>query len=114
MKGLLVGVSFAVQTVVRISGNISFIKQWDGETIVSVISCGSVYLFFNSFFGLAGFVLYIALAKKYKYKEMTVTSVKWRKKRSIVVILKDQVMVNLMICKMNIVVSIGHVHAWSV
>ena len=73
MKGLLVGVFFAIQGVFQLIGvsailPVSLTQPWP-LTLPSVISCCSVYLGFVLLVGLLGFVLFILAAKKYKYRE---------------------------------------------
>ena len=73
MKGLLVGVFFAIQGVFQLIGitailPISLTQPWP-LTLPSVISCCSVYLGFVLLIGLLGFILFIFAAKKYKYRE---------------------------------------------
>ena len=73
MKGLLVGVSFAIQGFFQLLGIIvilpfSLTQPWP-KTLPSVISCGFVYFLFILSTGLLGFVLFIIAAKKYKYRE---------------------------------------------
>ena len=73
MKGLLVGVSFAVQGFFQLLGIIvilpfSLTQPWP-KTLPSVVSCGFVYFLFILSTGLLGFVLFIIAAKRYKYRE---------------------------------------------
>ena len=73
MKGLLVGVFFAIQGVFQLIGitailPVSLTQPWP-LTLPSVISCCSVYLGFVLLMGLLGFALFIFVAKKYKYRE---------------------------------------------
>ena len=73
MKGLLVGVFFAIQGVFQLIGitailPVSLTQPWP-LTLPSVISCCSVYLSFILLMGLLGFILLIFAAKKYKYRE---------------------------------------------
>ena len=73
MKGLLVGVFFAIQGVFQLIGitailPVSLTQPWP-LTLPSVISCCSVYLGFILLIGLLGFILFIFAAKKYKHRE---------------------------------------------
>ena len=73
MKGLLVGVFFAIQGIFQLIGitailPISLTQPWP-LTLPSIISCCSVYLGFILLTGLLGFVLFIFAATKYKYRE---------------------------------------------
>ena len=73
MKGLLVGMFFAIQGVFQLIGitailPVSLTQPWP-LTLPSVISCCSVYLGFVLLIGLLGFILFIFAAKKYKYRE---------------------------------------------
>ena len=69
MKGLLVGVSFAIQGLFQLLGitailPLSLTQPW---SLPPVVSRGSVYLLFTIMLGLLG--LLIVTAKKYKYRE---------------------------------------------
>ena len=73
MKGLLVGVCFAIQGIFQLTGiatilPVSLTQPWP-LTLPSVISCCSTYLGFILLTGLLGFVLFIFAATKYKYRE---------------------------------------------
>ena len=73
MKGLLVGVSFAIQGFFQLLGIIvilpfSLTQPWP-KKLPSVVSCGFVYFLIILSTGLLGFVLFIIAAKKYKYRE---------------------------------------------
>ena len=73
MKGLLVGVFFAIQGICQLIGitaifPVSLTQPWP-LTLPSVISCCSVYLGFILFMGLLGFALFLFAAKNYKYRE---------------------------------------------
>ena len=73
MKGLLVGVFFAIQGIFQLNGitgilPVSLTQPWPLD-LPSVLSCYSVYLSFILLMGLLGFVLFIFAAKKYKYRE---------------------------------------------
>ena len=73
MKGLLVGVFFAIQGICQLIGitailPVSLTQPWP-LTYPSVISCCSVYLGFLLLMGVIGFVLFVFAANKYKYRE---------------------------------------------
>ena len=73
MKGLLVGVFFAIQGIFQLIGiatilPVSLTQPWP-RTLPSLVSCCSVYLSFILLMGLLGFVLFLFAAKKYKYRE---------------------------------------------
>ena len=73
MKGLLVGVFFAIQGFFQLLGIIavlpfSLTEPWT-QTLPSVISCGFSYLLFVFITGLLGLVLFCVAAKKYRYRE---------------------------------------------
>ena len=73
MKGLLVGVFFAIQGIFQLIGitgilPVSLTQPWPLD-LPSVLSCCSVYLSFILLMGLFSFVLFIFAAKKYKYRE---------------------------------------------
>ena len=70
MKGLLVGVFFAIKGLLQFLGSIVIIplslKQTWGA---SIISCGFIYFLFICVVGLFGFILFLVAAKKYKYRK---------------------------------------------
>ena len=73
MKGLLVGVFFAIQGIFQLIGitailPVSLTQPWP-LTLPSAFSCCSVYLGFILLMGLLGFVLFTFAVKKYKYRE---------------------------------------------
>ena len=73
MKGLLVGVFFAIQGLVQLIGVVaifplSLTQPWS-LALPSIISCCFVYLSFILLTGLFGFALFVFAAKKYKYRE---------------------------------------------
>ena len=73
MKGLLVGVFFAIQGIFQLIGitailPVSLTQPWP-PALPSVLSCCSVYLGFILLVGVLGFALFIFAAKKYKYRE---------------------------------------------
>ena len=74
MKGLLVGVSFAVRGFSQLIGYLfiiplSLAHHWTGERGSSVVSCGFIYLLISSIIGLSGLVFFSVIARKYKYRE---------------------------------------------
>ena len=73
MKGLLVGIFFAIQGVFQLIGIIAILpvsltQPWP-ITFPSVISCCFAYLLFISLMGLLGFILFVVVAKNYKHRE---------------------------------------------
>ena len=77
MKGLLVGVFFAIRGLFQFLNSIvitplSLKLPWaSGEMLENppVTNCGFVYLLFTCVAGLIGLILFLAAAKKYKYRE---------------------------------------------
>ena len=77
MKGLLVGVFFAIRGFFQFLNTIVIIPlslkhPWaSGEMLENppVTNCGFVYLLFTCVAGLIGLILFSAAAKKYKYRE---------------------------------------------
>ena len=74
MKGLLVGVSFAIRGFSQLIGYLfifplSLAHHWTGERGSSVVSCGFIYLLISSIIGLSGLVFFSVIARKYKYRE---------------------------------------------
>ena len=77
MKGLLVGVFFAIRRLFQFLNSIVIIPlslkhPWaSGEMLENppVTNCGFVYLLFTCVAGLVGLILFLAAAKKYKYRE---------------------------------------------
>ena len=72
MKGLLVGVFFAIQGFFQLIGYVatlpfSLTQHW--TQVPPVISCGFIYLAFTSVIGLFGLILFIIAAKRYKYRK---------------------------------------------
>ena len=73
MKGLLVGVFFAIQGLFQVLGitaiiPLSLTQPW-AQSVPPVISCGFVYLLSICTIGSLGFVLLVVAAKRYKYRE---------------------------------------------
>ena len=77
MKGLLVGVFFAIRGLFQFLNSVVIIpfslkQPWaSGEMLENppVTNCGFVYLLFTCVVGLIGFILFLVVAKKYKYRE---------------------------------------------
>ena len=78
MKGLLVGVFFAIRGLFQFLNSIAIIPlsltehPWaSGEMLENppVTNCGFVYLLFTCVAGLIGLVLFLAVARRYKYRE---------------------------------------------
>ena len=77
MKGLLVGVFFAIRGLFQFLNSVVIIPlslkhPWaSGEMLENppVTNCGFVYLLFTCVAGLVGLILFLAAAKKYKYRE---------------------------------------------
>ena len=70
MKGLLVGVFFAIKGLLQFLGSIIIISLSLKQTWgAGIISCGFIYFFFICVVGLIGFVLFLVAAKKYKYRK---------------------------------------------
>ena len=79
MKGLLIGVYFAIKGLFQFISSIMIIpisleQFWsigDSSKLKhpSIISCGFIYLSITCMFGLIGLGLFSAAAKKYKYRE---------------------------------------------
>ena len=73
MKGLLVGVFFAIQGFFQLLGitailPLSLTQPWT-NIVPSIVSCGSLYLIIIFSTGLFGFVIFLVAAKRYKYRE---------------------------------------------
>ena len=77
MKGLLVGVFFAIRGLFQFLNSIAIVPlslkhPWaSGEMLENppVTNCGFVYLLFTCVAGLIGLVLFLAAARRYKYRE---------------------------------------------
>ena len=77
MKGLLVGIFFAIRGLFQFLNSIVIIPlslkhPWaSGEMLENppVTNCGFVYLLFTCVAGLIGLVLFLAAARRYKYRE---------------------------------------------
>ena len=77
MKGLLVGVFFAIRGLFQLLNSIVIIPlslkhPWaSGEMLENppVTNCGFVYLLFTCVIGGIGFILLLIAAKKYKYRK---------------------------------------------
>ena len=76
MKGLLVGVFFAIRGLFQFLNTIIIIplslkKPWASREMIEhppVINCGFVYLLVTSVTGLIGLILFSVAAKRYKYR----------------------------------------------
>ena len=73
MKGLLVGVFFALQGFFKLLGYIITIPfstkdSWINKPVPSSISCGFIYFLTTCVVGLIGFILFLVVAKVYKYR----------------------------------------------
>ena len=74
MKGLLVGIFFALQGFFQLLGFIitlpfSITDSWINNTIPSTISCGFIYFLLTLAVGLISFISFIVAAKRYKYRK---------------------------------------------
>ena len=76
MKGLLVGVFFAIRGLFQFLNSIIIIplslkQPWASREMIdhpSVTNCGFVYLVLTSVTGLIGLILFLLAAKRYKYR----------------------------------------------
>ena len=76
MKGLLVGVFFAIRGLFQFLNSIVIIPlslkyPWASKEMIDhppVTSCGFVHLLLTSVTGLIGLILFSLVAKKYKYR----------------------------------------------
>ena len=76
MKGLLVGVFFAIRGLFQFLNSIIIIplslkQPWASREMIEhppVTNCGFVYLLLSSMTGLIGLILFPLAAKKYKYR----------------------------------------------
>lgn len=78
MKGLLIGVFYALQGIFELVGAVSTLPFslkgiWNSDYMnkhqPSVTNCGFGYLLFNCVVGLSSLVLFTIAAKRYKYRE---------------------------------------------
>ena len=76
MKGLLIGLLYAIQGTFKFLGAISILPfslkvLWEDDYTKehSVINCGFGYFLLNCAVGLTGLILFTAAAKRYKYRE---------------------------------------------
>ena len=68
MKGLIIGLSFAIRGIFRAFGSLlflSFVLYWK---TISLPSCGTVYFLINIVIGVVSLVVYVYNAKKYQYR----------------------------------------------
>ena len=76
MKGLLVGVFFAIRSLFQFLNSIVIIplslnQPWASREMIEhppVTNCGFVYLALTSVTGLIGLILFLLAAKRYKYR----------------------------------------------
>ena len=76
MKGLLVGVFFAIRGLFQFLNSISIIplslkQPWASEEMIEhppITNCGFVYLLLTCVTGLTGLILFSVAAKRYKYR----------------------------------------------
>jgi peptide/histidine transporter 3/4 len=76
MKGLIVGLCFTIKSVFQLLGSVALIpfsKIWQSKRIKEhhppVISCGFGYLSCVLIVALIGFILFLVVAKRYKFRE---------------------------------------------
>lgn len=75
MKGFLVGVFFAIMGLFRFIGSLILLPFywphfWSAkQTSVPVVSCGFGYLLSICTIGIAGFILFLLVSKRYQYRE---------------------------------------------
>ena len=78
MKGLLIGVMFAVQGIFKVIITVAILpfavnKIWESKRMIDnpppIVNCGFGYLLFICTTGLIGLVLFSVVAKKYKYRK---------------------------------------------
>ena len=72
MKGLLVGIFFAIQGFFQLVGYIlilplSFNQHW--TQMPTVVNCGLIHLFITSIIGLVAVILFIMTVKRYEYRK---------------------------------------------
>ena len=68
MKGLIIGLSFAIRGIFRALGSflfLPFVLYWKTS---SLPSCGTIYFLVNIIIGLVFLVVYVCQAKKYQYR----------------------------------------------
>ena len=68
MKGLIIGLSFAIRGIFRAFGPLLFLSFALYWKTTSLPSCGTVYFFVNIVIGMVSLVVYIRQAKKYQYR----------------------------------------------
>ena len=78
MKGLFIGVSFAVQGIFKVIVTVAILpfsvnEIWESKEMVEnpppIVNCGFGYLLFICVIGLIGFVLFLVVARRYKYRK---------------------------------------------
>ena len=77
MKGLLVGMFFAIVGFFQLIGSLillpfSLPHMWnDSGKTTPIVNCGFGYLLFICLIGITGFLLFSVAAKRYQYRERT-------------------------------------------
>ena len=74
MKGLLVGVFYALQGFFQLLGYVTILPfsltdSWIHKNTPSSISCGFIYFLITCIIGLIGFIIFLVAAKIYKYRK---------------------------------------------
>ena len=76
MKGLLIGMFFAIKGFFQFIGAVSLIPFtlptiWDfkHKRVSAIINCGFGYLLFTSVVALVGFILFLVTARSYQYRQ---------------------------------------------
>ena len=68
MKGLIIGLSFAIRGIFEASGALLFLPFVLYWKTTSLPSCGTVYFSVNIVIGVVSLVVYVRQAKKYQYR----------------------------------------------
>ena len=68
MKGLIIGLSFAIRGIFRAFGSLLFLPFVLYWKTTSLPSCGTVYFLVNIVIGVVSLVVYVYNAKKYQYR----------------------------------------------
>ena len=73
MKGLVVGLCFTINRLFQLLGSVALIpfskEVWQSKEHPSIISCGFGYLSCVLVIALIGFILFLVVAKRYKFRE---------------------------------------------
>ena len=74
MKGLLIGVFFAIKGIFQLIGSLLFFlfltnSVWVRKHVTAVTNCGFGYLLFTCVAVLIGLILFSVVARRYKYRE---------------------------------------------